>query len=246
MRIDILTLFPEMCYSYLDESIIGRARNKGAIKIECHNIRDYTLDKHNRVDDSPYAGTTGMVMQAQPIYDCYMALSEKLGKKPHLIYMSPQGKTLTQSRAKELARMDNIAILCGHYEGVDQRVIDEICDEEISIGDYVLTGGELPALVLADCISRMVEGVLPNEEVYTNDSHYSSLLEAPQYTRPYEWRGRTVPDILLSGNHKKVAEWKRERSLERTLLRRPDMLEKAHLSDSDIAYLYKKGYKKNK
>ena len=162
------------------------------------------------------------------------------------IYISPQGKTLTQSRAKELARMDNIAILCGHYEGVDQRVIDEICDEEISIGDYVLTGGELPALVLADCISRMVEGVLPNEEAYTNDSHYSSLLEAPQYTRPYEWRGRTVPDILLSGNHKKVAEWKRERSLERTLLRRPDMLEKAHLSDSDIAYLERKGYKKNK
>lgn len=237
MRIDILTLFPAMCYAYLDESIIGRARKKGAITIECENIRDYTLDKHNRVDDAPYAGTTGMVMQAQPIYDCFEALCEKLGTRPHLIYMSPQGKMLTQQRAKELVKLENIAILCGHYEGVDERVIEEIADEEISCGDYVLTGGELPALTLADCIARMVPGVLPNEEAYTNDSHFSSLLEAPQYTRPYEWHGKTVPEILLSGNHAAVARWKRERSLERTFLRRPDMLQNAELDNKDKTFL---------
>ena len=237
MRIDILTLFPAMCYAYLDESIIGRARKKGAITIECENIRDYTLDKHNRVDDAPYAGTTGMVMQAQPIYDCFEALCEKLGTRPHLIYMSPQGKMLTQQRAKELVKLENIAILCGHYEGVDERVIEEIADEEISCGDYVLTGGELPALTLADCIARMVPGVLPNEEAYTNDSHFASLLEAPQYTRPYEWHGKTVPDILLSGNHAAVARWKRERSLERTFLRRPDMLQNAELDNKDKTFL---------
>lgn len=237
MRIDILTLFPEMCYAYLEESIIGRARKKGAITIECENIRDYTLDKHNRVDDTPYSGTTGMVMQAQPIYDCYRALCDKLQTAPHLIYMSPQGKTLTQQRALELSKMDNIAILCGHYEGVDERVIEEIADEEISCGDYVLTGGELPALTLADCIARMVPGVLPNEEAYTNESHFASLLEAPQYTRPYEWRGRTVPDILLSGNHAAVAAWKRQQSLLRTKQRRPDLLEKADLSKSDLEFL---------
>ena len=237
MRIDILTLFPEMCYAYLEESIIGRARKKGAIIIECENIRDYTLDKHNRVDDTPYSGTTGMVMQAQPIYDCYRALCDKLQTAPHLIYMSPQGKTLTQQRALELSKMGNIAILCGHYEGVDERVIEEIADEEISCGDYVLTGGELPALTLADCIARMVPGVLPNEEAYTNESHFASLLEAPQYTRPYEWRGRTVPDILLSGNHAAVAAWKRQQSLLRTKQRRPDLLEKADLSKSDLEFL---------
>ena len=239
MRIDILTLFPDMCYAYLNESIIGRARAKGALTVECENIRDYTLDKHNRVDDAPYAGTTGMVMQAQPIYDCFAALCENLGTKPHFIYMSPQGKTLTQQRALELSKMDNIAILCGHYEGVDERVIEEIADEEISCGDYVLTGGELPALVLTDCIARMLPGVLPTEEAFTNDSHFASLLEAPQYTRPYEWRGKTVPDILLSGNHKAVAEWKREQALERTFLRRPDLLEHAELSQDDLAKLEK-------
>lgn len=237
MRIDILTLFPEMCYAYLEESIIGRARKKGTITIECENIRDYTLDKHNRVDDTPYSGTTGMVMQAQPIYDCYRALCDKLQTAPHLIYMSPQGKTLTQQRALELSKMGNIAILCGHYEGVDERVIEEIADEEISCGDYVLTGGELPALTLADCIARMVPGVLPKEEAYTNESHFASLLEAPQYTRPYEWRGRTVPDILLSGNHAAVAAWKRQQSLLRTKQRRPDLLEKADLSKSDLEFL---------
>lgn len=237
MRIDILTLFPEMCESVLSESIIGRARQEGLVEINCTQIRDYSKDKHRRVDDTPYGGGTGMIMQVQPIYDCYHDLCEKLGKKPHLIFMSPQGKTLTQKRVKELSKMDNIAILCGHYEGVDERVIEEIVDEEISIGDYVLTGGELPALVLADSISRMLDGVLANEDAFTDESHYGSLLEYPQYTRPYEWQGRSVPDILLSGHHANIEKYRREKSLERTYLRRPDMLSKADLSKKDLEFL---------
>lgn len=237
MRIDILTLFPEMCESVLSESIIGRSRKDGKVEINCRNIRDYTLDKHKRVDDTPYGGGTGMIMQVQPIYDCYMSLCEEIGERPHLIFMSPQGKTLTQQRVKELSQMHNIAILCGHYEGVDERVIEEIVDEEISIGDYVLTGGELPALVLADSISRMLPGVLANEDAFTDESHYGSLLEYPQYTRPYEWHGRTVPDILLTGHHANIEKFHREQSLERTYLRRPDMLSKAELSKKDIEFL---------
>lgn len=237
MRIDILTLFPDMCETVLSESIIGRARQENLVEINCVQIRDYSKDKHRRVDDSPYGGGMGMIMQVQPIYDCYNDLCKKLGKKPHLIFMSPQGKTLTQKRVRELSQMDNIAILCGHYEGVDERIIEEIVDEEISIGDYVLTGGELPALVLADSISRMLDGVLANTEAFTEESHYSSLLEYPQYTRPYEWQGRTVPDILLSGHHKNIEKFRREKSLERTYLRRPDMLSKAELSKKDIEYL---------
>lgn len=237
MRIDILTLFKDMCLSVLSESIIGRARSNGLVEINCHDIRDYTLDKHNRVDDAPYGGGTGMIMQTQPIYDCYKAVCEETGSKPHLIYMSPQGKVLTQERAKELAQMSNIAILCGHYEGVDERIIEEIVDEEISIGDYVLTGGELPALVLADCISRMLPGVLPNEDAYTLESHFSGLLEYPQYTRPYDWHGMTVPEVLTSGHHANIQKWQREQSLQRTLERRPDLLEKAELSKKDKAFL---------
>ncbi len=237
MRIDILTLFPEMCESVLSESIIGRSRQDGKVEINCRQIRDYTLDKHKRVDDTPYGGGTGMIMQVQPIYDCFMSLCEETGTRPHLIFMSPQGKTLTQQRVKELSKMHNIAILCGHYEGVDERVIEEIVDEEISIGDYVLTGGELPALVLADSISRMLPGVLANEDAFTDESHYSSLLEYPQYTRPYEWHGRTVPDILLTGHHANIERFHREKSLERTYKRRPDMLSKAELSKNDIEFL---------
>ncbi len=237
MRIDILTLFPEMCEAVLSESIIGRSRQAGLVEIGCRQIRDYTLDKHKRVDDTPYGGGMGMIMQVQPIYDCYMSLCNEIGKRPHLIYMSPQGKTLTQSRVRELAQMENVAILCGHYEGIDERVIEEIVDEEISIGDYVLTGGELPALVLADSISRMLPGVLPNEEAFSDESHYSSLLEHPQYTRPYEWHGQTVPDILLSGHHANINKWKRQQSLMRTYLRRPDMLSKAELDKKDIEFL---------
>lgn len=237
MRIDILTLFPEMCLSVLNESIIGRARESGAVTIECRNIRDYTLDKHNRVDDAPYGGGTGMIMQTQPIYDCFESLCSELGTRPHLVYMSPKGKVLTQAKAKELSQLENIAILCGHYEGVDERVLEEIVDEEISIGDYVITGGELPALILADCISRMLPGVLPNEDAFTLESHYSGLLEYPQYTRPYEWHGKTVPEVLISGHHANIQKWQREKSLEITLAKRPDLLSKADLTEQDKVYL---------
>lgn len=237
MRIDILTLFPEMCNAYLSESIIGRARKAGKVEIECTDIRDYTKDKHRRVDDTPYGGGMGMIMQVDPIYDCYSAICEKVGAKPHLIYLTPQGKTLTQERVKELSKLDNIALLCGHYEGIDERVIEELEPEEISVGDYVLTGGELPALILADSISRMLPDVLSNDECFEDESHYSSLLEYPQYTRPYEWHGRKVPDVLLTGHHANVDKWRREKSLERTLKRRPDMLEKANLTKKDVEFL---------
>ena len=237
MRIDIMTLFPDMCRAYLSESIIGRARAAGKVQIECTDIRDYTEDKHRRVDDTPYGGGMGMIMQAQPIYDCYQDICRKAGAKPHLIYLTPQGKTLTQQRVKELSKLDYIALLCGHYEGVDERVIEELQPEEISVGDYVLTGGELPALILADSISRMIPGVLSNDECFTEERHYSSLLEYPQYTRPFEWHGRQVPDILLTGHHANIEQWRREQSLLRTAKRRPDLLEKAQLSEKDIQFL---------
>ena len=237
MRIDILTLFPDMCGSVLSESIIGRARENGFVEIECTDIRDYTADKHNRVDDAPYGGGPGMIMQAQPIYDCFEALCKKLGKRPRLIYMSPQGKVLTQQKVKELAQEESIAILCGHYEGVDERVIEEIVNEEISIGDYVLTGGELPALILADSIARMLPGVLSGEEAYSEESHFSSLLEYPQYTRPPEWHGRQVPQVLLSGHHGNIKKWRREQSLKRTYERRADLLERAQLDKNDKKFL---------
>lgn len=237
MRIDILTLFPEMCESVLSESIVGRARKENLVEINCRQIRDYSLDKHRRVDDAPYGGGMGMIMGVQPIYDCYKALCDEVGKKVHLIYMSPQGKTLTQQRVRELSKLDGFAILCGHYEGVDERIIEEIVDEEISVGDYVLTGGELPALIVADSVSRMLPGVLSNEECFTEESHYSSLLEYPQYTRPPVWHERAVPDILLSGHHANIEKFRREKALERTFLRRPDMLENAELSKKDREFL---------
>lgn len=232
-----MTLFPDMCRAYLSESIIGRARAAGKVRIECTDIRDYTEDKHRRVDDTPYGGGMGMIMQAQPIYDCYQDICNKAGAKPHLIYLTPQGKRLTQQRVKELSKLDYIALLCGHYEGVDERVIEELQPEEISVGDYVLTGGELPALILADSISRMIPGVLSNDECFTEESYYSSLLEYPQYTRPFEWHGRQVPDILLTGHHANIEQWRREQSLLRTAKRRPDLLEKAQLSEKDIQFL---------
>lgn len=237
MRIDIMTLFPDMCRAYLGASIIGRAREAGKVQIECTDIRDYTQDKHRRVDDSPYGGGMGMIMQAQPIYDCYMDLCKKTGVRPHLIYLTPQGKTLTQQRVKELAKLDHIALLCGHYEGVDERVIEELQPEEISVGDYVLTGGELPALIVADAVSRMIPGVLSSDECFTEESHYSSLLEYPQYTRPYVWHGRQVPEVLITGHHANVEAWRREQSLIRTAERRPDMLEKAQLTEKEIRFL---------
>lgn len=237
MRIDILTLFPDMCESVLQASVIGRALEKGAVEVKCTDIRSFSEDKHNRVDDAPYGGTTGMVMQPQPIYNCYSALCEELGTKPHLVYMSPQGKLLTQEKVKELAKLDNLVLLCGHYEGVDQRVLDEIVDEEISVGDYVLTGGELPALIVADSVCRLLPGVLPNEEAFTNDSLWSGLLEAPQYTRPATWRDREVPEVLLSGHHKNISDWKHRKALEVTKLKRPELLEQCNLTDADKEYL---------
>lgn len=245
MRIDIMTLFTDMCNSVLGESIIGRARQAGKVEINTVDIRDYALDKHRRVDDKPYGGGNGMIMMAKPIYDCFNDLCNKIGKKPHLIYMTPQGKTLTQDRVKELSKMDNIAILCGHYEGIDERVIEELQPEEISIGDYVLTGGELPALVLADSISRMIDGVLSNDECFEEESHYNSLLEYPQYTHPSVWNDREVPEVLLSGHHENVDKWRRQESIKRTFLRRPDMLKNAELTKKEIEYISKLNQENN-
>lgn len=237
MRIDILTLFDEMCDRVFSESILGRAQKKGVLTVKCHQIRDYTTNRQNQVDDYPYGGGQGMILNAQPVADCFRAVCEEVGCRPHLIYMSPQGKTLTQQRALELSKMDNLCVLCGHYEGIDERIIDAFVDEQISIGDYVLTGGELPALVLVDCISRMVPGVLSEDACFEDESHFSGLLEYPQYTRPAVWEGREVPDVLLTGHHANIQKWRHEQSLLRTAKHRPDMLERYDLTDKDRAFL---------
>ncbi len=223
MQIEIATLFPEMCEAVLSESIIGRARKQGAITVHCHNIRDYTLDKHRRVDDTPYGGGMGMVMQADPIYRCWQAVCEQLGERPYTIYLSPQGNVLTQGKARDLSQMSSLFLLCGHYEGVDQRVLDKIVDEEISIGDYVLTGGELPALVLTDAVARMCSGVLSAAICFEEESHYDGLLEYPQYSRPEIWEGERVPEVLLSGHHLNISRWRKEQSLRVTEAKRPDL-----------------------
>lgn len=226
MRIDIATLFTQMCDSVLSTSIIGRAVEGGHIEIHTHDIRLYTENKHRRVDDKPYGGGTGMVMQAQPVYDCVKAIIAQHKTKPRVIYMSPQGEVLTQAKVVELAAEDGLILLCGHYEGMDQRVLDELGCEELSVGDYVLTGGELPALIVADAVARMQKGVLPNEDAYSIESHFGGLLEYPQYTRPEVWRGREVPEVLLCGSHKAVADWQRSAALRVTAQKRPDMHEK--------------------
>lgn len=227
MRIDILTLFPDMCNAVMRESIIGRAQRKGVLEVVCHQIRDFAYDKHSRVDDTTYGPGMGMLMMAEPIAACFEALCEDLGKRPKLIYMSPQGPVLTQGKVKELATScENLAILCGHYEGVDERFIEAFVDEEISIGDFVLTGGELPALILADAVSRLVPGVLSDDVCFEEESHYNGLLEYPQYTKPAVWRGRAVPEILLSGHHANIEKWRQEQSLLRTRQKRPDLLER--------------------
>ena len=237
MRIDIITLFPEMCEAFLSESIIGRARKKGVLELECHQLRDFAFDKHKRVDDTTYGGGMGMLMMAEPIALCFEDICRRTASRPHFIYMSPKGKTLTQQRLIELSAFENITILCGHYEGVDQRVLDEYVDEEISIGDYVLTGGELPALVLADSLSRMVPGVLSDELCFSDESHYSGMLEYPQYTKPAVWRGREVPEVLLSGHHANIEKWRREKSIEETFRRRPEMLDESALSKKEKIFL---------
>ena len=229
MIFDIMTLFPDLVNYVLGESVIGRAQKSGAIEVKCHNIRDYSKDKHRRVDDTPYGGGKGMLMMAPPIYDCFEAIVEAREiptEKRKVVYMSPAGRILNQSIAEELSECDHLVILCGHYEGVDRRIIDEIVDEEISIGDFVLTGGEIPACILVDSVARLVDGVLSDPECYLDESITGGLLEHPQYTRPYEFHGVKVPDVLISGHHENIAKWRKERSLELTKERRPDLLEK--------------------
>lgn len=227
MRFDVMTLFPDLVRFVLSESVIGRAQKSGAITVEAHNIRDYSKDKHRRVDDTPYGGGKGMLMMAPPIYDCYEGVLAQAGDLPRrrVVYMSPRGKVLTQQKARELALLDHLVILCGHYEGVDSRIIEEIVDEEISIGDYVLTGGEIPACILVDAVARLVDGVLAAPECHENESHSEGLLEYPQYTRPVEFHGRAVPEVLLSGHHANIEKWRAEQSLEITRRQRPDLLE---------------------
>lgn len=235
MIFNVMTLFPEMFRCVMGDSIIGRAAEKGILSFNYVNIRDFAANKHRKVDDYAYGGGMGLVMAHQPIYDAWRHITG--GRKVFTVYMSPQGRVLNQKLVCELAALPEMVILCGHYEGVDERVIEDIVDMEISVGDYVLTGGEIPAMALIDSISRIVPGVLPGEEAYSNDSHFNGLLEYPQYTRPYDINGKTVPDILLSGHHENIENWKRRQSLYRTWLKRPDMLRRAPLTDADREYL---------
>ena len=234
MNFHILTLFPDMIRQGLNTSIIGRAVENGLLSVNAVNIRDYTLDKHKKVDDYPYGGGAGMVMQAQPVYDAWRSVMEQIGYRPRCVYLTPQGRTFNQDMAKDFAKEKDLIFLCGHYEGVDERVLEEIVTDFVSIGDYVLTGGELPAMVMADAISRMVPGVLTNAESGTGESFEGSLLEYPQYSRPPVWRDREVPKVLLSGDHKKVEAWRLEQSVLRTLEHRPDLLEHAKLDRQDV------------
>lgn len=231
MRFDIMTLFPQLVDTVLSESIIGRARRAGFINVNTYNIRDYSQDKHHRVDDTPYGGGMGMLMMAPPVYDCYSAVIADTapeaaeGERRRVIYMSPKGRVLTQKRAAELAAdYDRLIILCGHYEGIDQRVLDEIVDEDISIGDYVLTGGEIPACILVDCVARLCPGVLADDACFRDESLTDDLLEYPQYTRPYEFHGVKVPDVLISGHHANIDKWRHEAAVELTAERRPDLI----------------------
>ena len=241
MNFHILTLFPDMVRDGLHTSILGRAVNNGHISMNIVNIRDYTLDKHKKVDDYPYGGGAGMLMQAQPIYDAYLAVCKQLNEKeelpqasekeearpkPRCVYVTPQGSVFNQQMAVDFAKEEDLVILCGHYEGVDERVLEEIVTDYVSIGDYVLTGGELPAMVMVDAISRMVPGVLPNEDSGVTESFYDNLLEYPQYSRPEVWKDKKVPDVLLSGHHKNIEKWRLEQSIIRTKERRPDLYEK--------------------
>ena len=226
MRFDVMTLFPDMVRGVLDESIIGRAQKAGIVELKCHNIRDFTLDKHRKTDDTPYGGGVGMVMSCQPIYDCYQSIIRDIPEqnKRRVIYMSPKGRIFNHSVARELSEYDNIIFLCGHYEGVDQRVLDMIVDEEISIGDFVVTGGEIPACIVIDAVSRLKDGVLSSSECYEGESIASGILEYPQYTKPREFMGREVPEVLLSGDHAKIDRWRLECAVEITREKRPDLL----------------------
>ncbi|SEW10044.1 tRNA (guanine37-N1)-methyltransferase [Ruminococcaceae bacterium KH2T8] len=233
MRFSVLTLFPDQVTSFLDKSITGRAIEKGIISLDACDIRDHAINDYGKVDDTLYGGGTGMLMQCDPVYDSWKELCDKAGKKPYTVYVSPKGNVLDQRKVIELSKNDHLCIICGHYEGIDSRVIDEICDEEISIGDYVLTGGELAACVIIDSVSRMIEGVLPNQEAYSNESHMEGTLEAPQYTKPDTWHDIKVPEVLLSGDLKKIRDYNRIMSYIETMQKRPDMFEKLSISEED-------------
>lgn len=235
MQFHIMTLFPEMVMNGLNTSIIGRAMSKGLLSVEAVNIRDYAFNKHNSVDDYPYGGGAGMLMQAEPVYQCYKAIEEKIigDKKPRVIYLSPQGRTFNQTMAEEFAKEEELIFLCGHYEGIDERVLEEIVTDYVSIGDYVLTGGELPAMIMIDAISRLIPGVLHNNVSAEFESFQDNLLEYPHYSRPETWHDKKVPPVLLSGHHVNIEKWRREQSVIRTALRRPDLLEKADLTSKE-------------
>lgn len=234
MQFDVLTLFPEAIEAFSGSSILGKAQENNLIKVNTVNIRDYSSNKHKKVDDYPYGGGTGMVMTPQPIYDAYKSIAKKYPYKPYCVYLSPQGNVFTQDTAKRLKTLGQLTLLCGHYEGVDERVIDEIIDEEISVGDFVLTGGELPALIIIDSISRLIPGVLGAENGFEDESFYDGTLEYPQYSRPQEFRGKEVPEILLSGHHENIRKWRRKQSLIRTYKKRPDLFFKLELTKEDI------------
>lgn len=237
MRIDILTLFPEMFEAVLRSSIIGKAEKNKLIALNFHNIRDYTQDKHKRVDDYPYGGGLGMVMQCEPIYDCVEHVTKSIGEKPYTILLTPQGKTFKQQKAKELLKHENIILICGHYEGIDERVVEGLVDEEISIGDYVLTGGEIAAMAVVDATCRLIPGVLREEASHSVESFNNGLLEFPQYTRPAIYRDMKVPEVLQSGHHKNIENWRRYQSLKRTIDKRPDLIQTANLLENDIKML---------
>ena len=239
MNFHVMTLFPDMIMQGLSTSIIGRAVEKNYIGIEAVDIRDYTLDKHGKVDDYPYGGGAGMLMQAQPVFDCHKAIQDKIGHKARVIFMTPKGRTFNQSIAEELSKEEDLIILCGHYEGIDERVLEEIVTDEISIGDYVLTGGEMAAMVVIDAVSRLVPGVLSNEESGITESFSGNLLEYPQYSRPEIWMGKKIPDVLLSGNHKEVEKWRLEKSIEVTRQKRPDLYEKYQRECEIVEFLNK-------
>ncbi len=245
MNFHVLTLFPEMVLNGLNTSITGKAVKKGLINIEATDIRNYSRDKHNHVDDYPYGGGAGMVMQPMPVYDAYIDAVKNMNGTKRVIYLTPQGKVFNQRMAEEFAKEENLIFLCGHYEGIDERVLDKIVTDNVSIGDYVLTGGELAAMVMIDAISRKVDGVLNNSESSEIETFYDNLLEYPQYTRPEMWEGERVPEVLLSGNHGKIEEWRRQKSIERTCDFRPDLLANANLSDKDKNYLAEYKSRKN-
>lgn len=233
MQFYIMTLFPEMVMNGLNTSITGRAIQKGLLSVEAVNIRDYAFNKHNSVDDYPYGGGAGMLMQAEPVYQCYHALKERIGKRPRVVYLSPQGETFHQKMAEELAEEEELVFLCGHYEGIDERVLEEIVTDYVSIGDYVLTGGELPAMIMVDAISRLVPGVLHNDVSAEFESFQDNLLEYPQYSRPEVWHGKQVPEVLLSGHHANIEKWRRRESVIRTAKNRPDLLARADLTEEE-------------